>query len=70
MWPGGLKTARENYAVPFSGPNLAHCFACHKNLNNIDLLRVLGHDFLSAVAQLEQWLNQYQAQRPRNKTAT
>jgi hypothetical protein len=32
--------------------NLAHCFACQINLNNIDLLRHLGHDFLSAVALL------------------
>jgi DNA primase len=47
--------------------NLAHCFACHKILNNIDLLRMLGHDFRSAVARLERWLNQYQARRPRNK---
>jgi hypothetical protein len=43
--------------------NLAHCFACRRNLNNIDLLRSLGHDFHSAVALLEQWLNHYQAQR-------
>jgi hypothetical protein len=28
------------------------------------LLRSLGHDFHSAVALLEQWLDQYQAQRP------
>jgi hypothetical protein len=44
--------------------NLAHCFACRRNLNNIDLLRQLGHNFLSAVALLEQWLDKYQAQRP------
>ncbi|HEY2787644.1 MAG TPA: hypothetical protein VGJ05_21990 [Fimbriiglobus sp.] len=48
--------------------NLAHCFACRQNLNNIDLLRVLGYDFRSAVALLEQWLEQYRAQLPRNKT--
>jgi len=45
--------------------NLAHCFACHRNLNNIDLLRALGHDFLSAVELLERLSNQYQAQRPK-----
>jgi hypothetical protein len=45
--------------------NLAHCFACHTNLNNIDLLRQLGHDFPSAVALLERWLIEYQAQRPK-----
>ena len=25
--------------------NLAHCFCCQKNLNNIDLLITLGYDF-------------------------
>ena len=25
--------------------NLAHCFCCKKNLNNIDLLITLGYDF-------------------------
>jgi len=41
--------------------NLAHCFFCQKNLNNIDLLLTLDYDFLSAVKLLEHWLNQYQA---------
>ena len=49
--------------------NLAHCFACGANLNTIDLLRACGHDFLAAVALLERWLEQYQARRPRNRTA-
>ncbi len=43
--------------------NLAHCFCCKKNLNNIDLLIELDYDFRSAVALLERWLNQYQAQQ-------
>jgi DNA primase len=43
--------------------NLAHCFACRKNLNNIDLLMTLGYDFRTAVAILEHWLDQYQARR-------
>ena len=43
--------------------NLAHCFCCKKNLNNIDLLRMLGYDFQSAVAVLEGWLKQYQARQ-------
>ena len=48
--------------------NLAHCFHCAKNLNNIDLLIILGHDFQSAVGLLEGWLNQYQAkQSPKNQ---
>jgi DNA primase len=47
--------------------NLAHCFCCKKNLNNIDLLITLGHDFVSAVGMLEGWLEQYQAQRTKQK---
>ena len=42
--------------------NLAHCFCCKKNLNNIDLLLTLDYDFCSAVSLLERWLNAYQAQ--------
>jgi hypothetical protein len=48
--------------------NLAHCFCCQKNLNNIDLLITLDYDFLSAVGLLERWLQQYQAQQARKKT--
>jgi len=40
--------------------NLAHCFTCKKNLNNIDLLLTLGYDFLDAVSLLQRLLNQYQ----------
>jgi len=43
--------------------NLAHCFSCKKNLNNIDLLITLDYDFLSAVRLLERWLNEYQAKQ-------
>ena len=43
--------------------NLAHCFACKHNLNNIDLLLSLDYDFRAAVALLERWLTQYQAQQ-------
>jgi DNA primase len=43
--------------------NLAHCFCCKKNLNNIDLLITLDYDFQSAVALLERYLNEYQAQQ-------
>ncbi len=46
--------------------NLAHCFACQKNFNNIDLMLALDYDFPSAVTRLERWLNQYHSQRPRN----
>jgi hypothetical protein len=43
--------------------NLAHCFCCQLNLNNIDLLLTQGHDFRSAVAILQRWLHQYQTQQ-------
>jgi|SRR5271168_2756055 DNA primase len=43
--------------------NLAHCFCCKKNLNNIDLLRKLDYPFLNAVALLESLLEKYQAQK-------
>ena len=39
--------------------NLAHCFSCGENFNNIDLLLIGGHDFLPAVSILERWLAQY-----------
>lgn len=39
--------------------NLAHCFSCGKNTNNIDLMILQGHDFLPAVTILEGWLDQY-----------
>jgi hypothetical protein len=47
--------------------NLAHCFCCQKNLNNIDLLISVGYDFLAAVALLERWLNAYQNQQAKSK---
>jgi hypothetical protein len=47
--------------------NLAHCFCCQKNLNNIDLLITLGYDFRAAVTLLQRWLNQYQAQQAKKK---
>ncbi len=41
--------------------NLAHCFACHANFNNIDLLRAVGYRFTAAVARLESWLAQHES---------
>ena len=41
--------------------NLAHCFCCQKNFNNIDLLIHLGYEFRPAVLILEVWFNQYEA---------
>ena len=43
--------------------NLAHCFSCQRNWNNIDLLLALDHDFRSAVALLERWLHEYLSRR-------
>lgn len=39
--------------------NLAHCFSCGKNMNNIDLMMLGGHDFMPAVTILSGWLEQY-----------
>jgi DNA primase len=47
--------------------NLAHCFCCKKNLNNIDLLITLDYTFQSAVALLERYLNEYEAQQAKTK---
>jgi hypothetical protein len=50
--------------------NLAHCFCCQKNLNNIDLLITLGYDFRAAVTLLQRWLTQYQGQQAKKKKST
>ena len=68
--PGKISEGYFRFLCPHCGEmratvnprnNLAHCFCCKKNLNNIDLLLQLDYDFLSAVALLERWLNEYQA---------
>ena len=46
--------------------NLAHCFACQNNLNNIDLLLTQGYDFLDAVAILKRLLDQYETRLSKN----
>jgi DNA primase len=48
--------------------NLAHCFCCKQNLNNIDLLMTLDYDFRDAVVFLNGLLNQHQAQKPNGKS--
>jgi hypothetical protein len=48
--------------------NLAHCFSCKKNLNNIDLLITLDYDFCATVTILQRWLNQYEAHQTNKKT--
>jgi DNA primase len=41
--------------------NLAHCFGCKKNLNNIDLLLTLGYDFKTAVSILVRMYDQHRS---------
>ena len=48
--------------------NLAHCFCCGRNINNIDLLMCLDYDFLSAVELLEDWLRRHRERRTRTKS--
>ena len=48
--------------------NLAHCFHCNKNLNNIDLLMTHGYDFRTAVAILERWLERHESRLPKTHT--
>jgi hypothetical protein len=49
--------------------NLAHCFTCKRNLNNIDLLILLGWDFRAAVGLLTGWLQQHEARQGQKPTA-
>ena len=43
--------------------NLAHCFCCQKNMNNIDLMLSLGYEFKEAVQILKGWMRIYQKQK-------
>jgi hypothetical protein len=43
--------------------NLAHCFHCNKNYNNIDLLLTLDYTFFAAVDFLERLLNEYRTRK-------
>lgn len=54
---------RELRATVNPRNNLAHCFCCGRNYNNIDLLITLGYDFLPAVDLLAQWLQAHQTPR-------
>jgi DNA primase len=62
---------RCNEILAYVNPrnNLAHCFHCGTNLNNIDLLRTMGFDFPSAVEMLERWLIEYERRRPKSPSA-
>ena len=58
----------EMQAVVNPRNNLAHCFSCSKNLNNIDLLMTLGYDFASAVAVLQRLLERHESRLPKTST--
>jgi hypothetical protein len=47
--------------------NLAHCFHCNKNYNNIDLLLTLDYNFRSAVGMLERLLDEYRTRQIKHK---
>ena len=49
--------------------NLAHCFSCGENFNNIDLMIFQGHDFLPAVDIFKAWLTEYQRDLGRSNAA-
>jgi hypothetical protein len=75
--PGKISEGYFRFVCPHCGEmratvnprnNLAHCFCCQKNLNNIDLLLSLDYDFRAAVTLLERWLKRYQGQRAKPET--
>src|ERR1700722_3800160 len=49
--------------------NLAHCFYCSKNINNIHQLSHLDDSFRDAAALLERFLNELHARQPKDKTS-
>ena len=55
----------EMQAIVNPRNNLAHCFCCQTNFNNIDLLMILGYNFTSAVNILPSWLKRHQARLPK-----
>jgi DNA primase len=44
--------------------NLAHCFCCKRNWNNIDVLMSMDWDFVAAVEILQGWLMDHQRSFP------
>jgi len=58
---------REMLATVNPRNNLANCFGCNKNLNNIDLLMTLGYDFKSAVSILMRMYNQHRSRLPQTE---
>lgn len=58
----------ETLAVVNPRNNLAHCFNCRKNINNIDLLISVGYGFQETVARLQAWLVLYNCEKARRNT--
>jgi hypothetical protein len=53
----------EMFAAVNPRNNLAHCFNCGANTNNIDLLVAVGYRFTEAVAVLTGWLDEHNRRR-------
>src|SRR5277367_4018018 len=71
--PGKMSEGYFRFVCPHCGEmratvnprnNLAHCFCCQKNLNNINLLMNLEYTFRAAVSLPERFLNEHQARQP------
>jgi hypothetical protein len=50
--------------------NFAHCFSCGENFNNIDLMIIQGHEFLTAVDIPNNWLEEYRRDLGRRNPLT
>jgi hypothetical protein len=50
--------------------NLAHCFSCCENFNNIELTIIASHEFLTAVEILKIWLEEYERDLKRKNPET
>ena len=61
---------REMLATVNPRNNLAHCFGCTRNLNNIDLLLTLGYDFKTAVSILVRMYEQHCLRLPQVESPT
>ena len=61
---------REMLATVNPRNNLAHCFVCTTNLNNIDLLLTMGYDFKSAVSILVRMFEQHRARLAQAEAST
>ena len=59
--------AKSALRIPTGTNNLAHCFGCKNNLNNIDLLFILGYDFKTAVSILTRMYDQYRSRLPQSE---